>query len=102
MQYFALGYFTNPTLLWRHIILHFVHGVANLPPFTLLFHLAILVSVSATQEAKIQELKAERDKATSRVSQLEDFILALGQNVPSDSYSSPTKSAPFPLSSSSV
>ncbi|KAL5966131.1 Voltage-gated hydrogen channel 1 [Taenia solium] len=88
-------------------------GIKSLPEaagFLVLFRLwrvvrianAILVSVSATQEAKIQELKAERDKAASRVSQLEDFILALGQDVPSDPYSSPAKSTPFPPSFSSV
>ncbi|CDS42816.1 voltage gated hydrogen channel 1 [Echinococcus multilocularis] len=88
-------------------------GIKSLPEaagFLVLFRLwrvvrianAILVSVSATQEAKIQELKAERDKATSRVSQLEDFILSLGQDVPSDSHSSSAKSTPFLPSSSSV
>ncbi|KAH9283949.1 Voltage-gated hydrogen channel 1 [Echinococcus granulosus] len=88
-------------------------GIKSLPEaagFLVLFRLwrvvrianAILVSVSATQETKIQELKAERDKAASRVSQLEDFILSLGQDVPSDSHSSPAKSTPFLPSSSSV
>ncbi|VDM34922.1 unnamed protein product [Hydatigera taeniaeformis] len=85
-------------------------GIKSLPEaagFLVLFRLwrvvrianAILVSVSATQETKIQELKAERDKAASRVSQLENFILALGQDVPSDSNSSPAKSTPLPPSS---
>nr|CDS33914.2 voltage gated hydrogen channel 1 [Hymenolepis microstoma] len=48
---------------------------------------AILISVSASQEAKINELKAERDKATFRATQLEDFIISLGYNIPSDKVS---------------
>ncbi|KAM3182109.1 hypothetical protein ACTXT7_013057 [Hymenolepis weldensis] len=44
---------------------------------------AILISVSATQEKKIQELKEERDEATFRVSQLEEYIISLGYNLPS-------------------
>ncbi|VDO12073.1 unnamed protein product, partial [Rodentolepis nana] len=48
---------------------------------------AILISVSATQETKINELKAERDKATYRATQLEDYIISLGHNIPSEKVS---------------
>ena len=50
---------------------------------------AITVSVSAAQETKLKKLKAERDKAVARISQLEDFIVSIGQDIPQETCSSP-------------
>ncbi|VUZ40384.1 unnamed protein product, partial [Hymenolepis diminuta] len=105
---FGIDVYVMVTESQRHSSAHYLSGeseglnstassdsIKSLPEaagFLVLFRLwrvvrianAILISVSATQEKKIQELKEERDKATFRVSQLEEYIISLGQNLPSD------------------
>ncbi len=46
------------------------------------FFSAILISVAATQETKIKELREERNRANARITQLEERIASLGGDLP--------------------